>query len=161
MIDLREIYEAYFDDVYAYIRRLSGDASLAEEITAETFFRAVRGVDSFDGSCDIRVWLCQIAKNAYFSYLRKNKRLSSLEAVEEPADDIDLAKGLADAEDCQRIHRELHALNEPYKEVFTLRLFAQLSFRQIGALFGKTENWACVVYHRARKKIRDQLEDET
>lgn len=156
--DLESLYREYFKDVYLYVKSLSGDVHVAEDITSETFLKAIKSINSFKGDCDIRVWLCQIAKNTYFSYLRKNKALVFTDVEEEEKDKIDVEKRLCSKEESLRIHEILHNLNEPYKEVFTLRVFAELSFKEIGKIFGKTENWACVTYHRARKKIQEELE---
>ncbi len=158
MTDLESLYREYFKDVYLYVKSLSGDVHVAEDITSETFLKAIKSINSFKGDCDIRVWLCQIAKNTYFSYLRKNKALVFTDVEEEEKDKIDVEKRLCSKEESLRIHEILHNLNEPYKEVFTLRVFAELSFKEIGKIFGKTENWACVTYHRARKKIQEELE---
>ena len=158
MAEFEDTYNAYFKDVYLYICSLSGDQHLAEDITAETFIKAMKAIDSFKGNCDIRVWLCQIAKNSYFSYLRKNRKFVDLEKLPERADEHDVAEMIAAAEASMKIHEVLHNLNEPYKEVFTLRVFGELSFKQIANLFGKSENWACVTYHRARKKIKERME---
>lgn len=158
MTDLESLYKEYFKDVYLYVKSLSGDVHVAEDITSETFLKAVKSINSFKGDCDIRVWLCQIAKNTYFSYLRKNKALVLTDVEEEGKCKIDVEKGLCSKEESLKIHEILHNLNEPYKEVFTLRVFAELSFKEIGKIFGKTENWACVTYHRARKKIQEKLE---
>jgi len=157
--EFEDTYNAYFKDVYLYICSLSGDQHLAEDITAETFIKAMKAIDSFKGNCDIRVWLCQIAKNSYFSYLRKNRKFVDLEKLPERADEHDVAEMIAAAEASMKIHEVLHNLNEPYKEVFTLRVFGELSFKQIANLFGKSENWACVTYHRARKKVKERMED--
>ena len=157
MSELAEIYRIYFDDVYRYLLALSHDAQLAEELTSETFCRAMRALPGFRGACDIRVWLCQIAKNLYYSHLRREKRLVPLEdcrIAEERHEE-----SLEDRSEAARIQMLLHALREPYKEVFMWRVYGEKSFRDIGALFGKTENWACVTYHRARRMIREGLED--
>ena len=160
MTEFERIYLAYFRYVYLYIKSLSKDEHIAEDITSEAFMKAMKSIDSFNGTCDIRVWLCQIGKNSYYSWLRKNRRMASLEEVPEKADPADLEKEIADKESSMKVHRILHRLEEPYKEVFTLRCFGGLSFREIAALFCKTENWACVTYHRARKKIRERMEEE-
>lgn len=158
MPEIEDVYNAYFKDVYLYIYSLSGDRHIAEDFTAETFMKAIQSIDSFKGNCDIRVWLCQIAKNSYFSYMRK-KKFVDMEKLPERADDHDVAEMIAASEASMKIHEVLHSLSEPYKEVFTLRVFGELSFKQIGRLFGKSENWACVTYHRARNKIKEQMED--
>lgn len=159
MTDFEEIYNTYFRDVYLYIKSLSKDSQIAEDITSETFLKAVESIDNFNGTCDIRVWLCQIAKNNYFSYLRKNKKIVYAEQLQEQEANIDIEKSMLSEETSMEIHEILHNIDEPYKEVFSLRTFSGLSFKQIGSLFQKNENWACVTYHRARKKIKNKLEE--
>ena len=153
MEDYQEIYTLHFQDVYKYVLALSRDPSLAEEITQEAFFKALKSLDSFQGQCKLYVWLCQIAKNTYLSYLKKHKEPEKEETLTSSLEEM-----MLDKESAFLIHQALHNLPEPYKEVFLLRALGELSFRQIGSLFGKTENWACVTYHRARKKL--QKEDD-
>lgn len=162
MKEFEEIYRAYFNDVFRYIRRLSGDEAIAEEITGETFFKAMRALNSFRGDCDIRIWLCRIAKNCYYSYLKKAKRTDSIDDVELlniPSPQESVEDKLVSQDEAKQIRGILHDVPEPYKEVFMWRVFAQLSFKQIGQLFGKTENWACVTYHRAKNLIKTRLEE--
>ena len=163
MLEFEKIYTDYFGDVFLYIRRLSGDVHIAEEITGDTFLRALRSIDSFRGDCDMRVWLCQIAKNLYYTYLKKSKRTVSLddEGIPPPVDDgeASVEDEVIRREDAARIRALLHDLPEPYKEVFMWRVFAEMNFKQIAQIFHKTENWACVTYHRARQKIMEQLEE--
>ncbi|MBP5432919.1 sigma-70 family RNA polymerase sigma factor [Ruminococcus sp.] len=154
-----ELYKDYFHDVYLYIRSLSADEHLAEDITQETFFRAMKSVDNFRGDCDIRVWLCQIAKNLLYTHGKKCGRFTGEEVPETlPDSKTSIEDMVADGEQSMEIHRVLHTLSEPYKEVFTLRVFGELSFRQIGDIFGKTESWARVSFHRAKLKIIEELE---
>ena len=155
MTDFQEVYDLYFQDVYKYALSLSRDPVVAEEITQETFFKALKSIDSFRGQCRLYVWLCQIAKNTYITYTGKHAR----EAPEqEGLDGESPEERLLQKETAFEIHRLLHALQEPYKEVFSLRVFGELSFRQIGELFGKTESWARVTYHRARLKIKEEMQ---
>lgn len=160
--EFEKIYSTYFNDVFRYIRRLSNNEHIAEEITADTFFKALRSIDSFRGECDIRVWLCTIARNCYFSYLKKQGRLENMEDVDAlnvPGTAESIEEQLVRREDAMRIQQVLHDIPEPYKEVFMWRVYAELSFKQIGQIFNKSENWACVTYHRAKSKIRERLED--
>jgi len=157
--ELEELYTNYFKDVYFFIYSLSENKHISEDITSETFIKAIKSIDSFKGNCDIKVWLFQIAKNSYYSYIRKHKNLLDLDSVPEKEDDFNIEKSVLSSEESMKIHEILHNLSEPYKEVFTLRVFGELSFKQIGILFGKTENWACVTYHRARNKIREEMRD--
>lgn len=156
MTEFEEVYRLYFRDVYRYCLALTRDEQMAEEVTQETFFKALGAIDKFDGKCKIYVWLCQIAKNTYFTMHSRDKRQGILSA--EPADWENLEEKLLTKESAFEIHRILHALEEPYKEVFSLRTFGELPFRQIGELFGKTESWARVTYHRAKLRIKEELQ---
>lgn len=161
MTEFEKIYRTYFNDVFLYIRRLSNDEHIAEEITSETFYKAMRSVGSFRGDCDIRVWLYQIAKNSYYSYLKKAGRVGSIEETELSniaAQYEAVEERLFQQDEVMQIQKILHDVPDPYKEVFMWRVYAELSYKQIGQLFGKTENWACVTYHRARNMIRKRLE---
>lgn len=163
MTEFEKIYRTYFNDVYRYIRGLSADEHLAEEITSETFFKAMRSIGGFRGDCDIRVWLCQIAKNCYCTHLKKSKRTDSLdngELPELPSEESTIEEQYIRHDEAARIRAVLHDAPEPYKEVFMWRVFAELSFRQIGQIFGKSENWACVTYHRAKGMIKTRMEDK-
>ena len=166
MKEFDSIYREYFKDIYLYLRSLSGEEALAEELTAETFFKALKSIDSFRGDCNIRVWLCQIAKNTYYTYCKKKGKTENLteeqmeSRIDPPVEQRSPETVLIDKDISERLHVLLHRMEEPYKEVFSLRVFGELSFKQIGSLFGRTENWACVVYHRARKRLLEGLEEK-
>lgn len=155
--DFEEVYSEYFTDVYRYVLSLCKNESIADDITQETFFKALKNIDGFKGNCKMVVWLCQIAKNSYFSYLKKEQ--NNFERLKDNVNvfDIDFEQILFDDESAFEIHKLLHNLEEPYKEVFTLRFFGDLSFLKIAELFGKTESWARVTYHRARIKLKEKL----
>ena len=159
-MNIEELYRTYFDIVYRYIRSISQDGALAEEVTQETFFKALKKADQFRGDCDVRVWLCQIAKNTLYDHLKKQEKQllgdEKLEKIESAGGEL-LEEKLAQRSQAMEIHKVLHRLSEPYKEVFSLRTFGELNFREIGMLFGKSENWARVTYYRARVKIREEL----
>lgn len=157
MSEFSEIYKLYFDDVYKYVLTLSKNELIAEEITQETFFKALKNIDKFNGSCKLYVWLCQIAKNTYFSMYKKQSNNKNLVDNKESND---LEKELINKEKAFDIHKILHHMQEPHKEVFTLRTFGELPFNKIGQLFGKTDSWARVTYHRAKLKIQEELNKE-
>lgn len=163
MESFEKAYELYFKDVYRYILSLCQNVNEAEEITQETFFQAMKSMDSFRGDCKMTVWLCQIAKHIFFARQRKKKRNLSLdfdEAFYDPLENISaLEIKLSDEEDAMQIHKYLHRLDEPYKEVFMLRIFGELSFKKIADIFGRTENWARVTYYRAKIKIINGIEE--
>lgn len=154
-----EIYKCYFDPVYRYVLSLSGNTHAAEEVTQETFFKAMRSLDQFRGDSSIKSWLCAIAKNIWISEQRKAKTqpLDRASVLSDPG--MSPENRIYCQDESMRVHRLLHRLDEPYREVFTLRTLGQLSFRDIGELFGKSENWACVVYHRARARIQKEMEE--
>ena len=163
VMDFDEIYKSYFKGVFLYVMQLTGNEHIAEEITSETFLKAIKSIDKFRGDCDMRVWLCQIAKNTYLSYLKKNKRVSSIDDLELqdiPTADSLVETQISEQEDARQIRKILHEMGEPYKEVFMWRVFGELSFKEIGNLYEKTDNWACVTYHRARKMIQRRLEED-
>lgn len=155
--DFDKIYAEYYSEVYKFVLTLCQNPTLAEEITQESFFKALKSIDSFNGNCKLSTWLCKIARNTFYSYTKKHNR-----QVDFPLDailsDEDIEEQFADKEIAYAIHKVLHKLNEPYKEVFWLRIFGELSFAQIGALFEKTESWARVTYYRAKIMIKEELQ---
>ncbi|MCM1165404.1 MAG: sigma-70 family RNA polymerase sigma factor [Lachnospiraceae bacterium] len=157
MDEFDRIYSEYYDTVFRYALSLCGDEGFAEEITQESFFKALKSIDKFRGGCKLSVWLCQIAKNTFLTLVKRRKRNIdyTLEAIPEEGS---FEERLIDGEDARQIHRLLHGLDEPYKEVFWMRVFGELSFAEIAALFGRTESWARVTYHRARAKIKEGLQ---
>ena len=162
MEDFDAVFRAYYDDVFRFLRGLTASETLAEELTQETFFRAFRSIDDYRGESELRVWLCSIARNLYYSHLRKEKHLTGNEIPEDYiADSADLTELIADKEIALQLHRVLHSIREPYKEVFSLRVFGELSFCEIGDLFDKNEHWACVTFHRAKTMINKQIKEES
>ena len=157
MEDFDKIYAEYYSEVYKFVLTLCQNPTLAEEITQESFFKALKSIDSFNGNCKLSTWLCKIARNTFYSYTKKHNR-----QVDYPLDfilsDENIEEQFADKETAYTIHKVLHKLNEPYKEVFWLRIFGELSFAQIGALFEKTESWARVTYYRAKIMIKEELQ---
>ncbi|WWR17046.1 sigma-70 family RNA polymerase sigma factor [Lachnospiraceae bacterium JLR.KK008] len=161
-MEFEQIYNTYFKSVYLYIRKLSGNEHVAEEITSETFLKVLKSIGDFRGECDMRVWICQIAKNTYFSYPKKRNKIASaseteLQSIRSPNALID--EQIVIQDEAQRIRKILHTIPDPYKEIFMWRVFGELSFKEIGNLYDKTDNWACVTYHRARKMIQSRLEE--
>lgn len=158
--DHEKLYEACYMQVYSYVMTLCRDGHLAEEITQETFFKAMKAGNnaSFGERSKELTWLCAIAKNVFNDELRRRKRQGELPAEMESTEDVE--KAVSDEDMSFRIHVAVHALPEPYKEVFQLRVFGELSFLRIGELFGKSENWARVTYHRARLKIKEGMDTD-
>ncbi len=157
MQTMEEIYQQYANVVYRYLLSLTRDADLAEELTQETFYQAIRSIDRFDGSCKLSTWLCAIAKRVLFSWRRKHP------VQEELAEDAGLMSS-AEAEVLQQqgrmeLLRQIHELPEPGREVMYLRIFGGLSFAEIGQVLGKSENWARVTYYRVKEKLRKEVSE--
>ena len=155
-MDFGDIYEKYFRDVYLFILTMSKSADVAEEITQATFFKALKEYKNFKGDKYMKSWLCQIAKNLYVDQVRK-KKIYSLEEVKEAAAFTDIEESMIDKNDAISIYKILHCLEEPYKEVFTLRVLGELSFKEIADIFNKNDSWARVTYYRARVKIQELM----
>lgn len=152
-----DIYRDSVQKVYHFLLRLTEDETLAEELTSETFYQAFLHIAHFRGECSIDTWLCQIAKNAYYKELRRRKRIQPENAAEESK----LEDGFQNIEDRQSalsLHKILHTLPEPYREVFSLKVFGELQFKEIAAIFGKSESWAKMTYYRAKSKIVEKME---
>ena len=152
------MYNKYSKDVFMFCLSLCGNHALADDITSETFMKAMKSCHSFRGQCSVKVWLCQIAKNTYYDYLRKHSKLR--EFSDDTPCESNFEIGLLDKDEALRIHKLLHQLDEPYKEVFSLRTFSELSFSDIGDIFEKSESWARVTYHRAKLKLRERFHND-
>lgn len=156
-MDYEKYYKMYYMQVYSYVMTLVKNVDIAEEITQQSFFNAISGKSKFKGQSSELTWLCAIAKNLAIDEFRKTSRLADL--PEEVICEKDIAEDLENREMSLRIHLVLHNLAEPYKEVFQLRIFGDLSFADIGKIFGKTENWARVTFHRAKLKIKERMDE--
>lgn len=154
-----EIYRENARTVYKYLCGLTGDARLAEELTQETFFQAVKGIDRFRGESKISVWLCQIAKNLWFKELKKRSRDRTV-----PLDDAIFSKESVEDKSLDRLEKMeifhlMHRLDDVTREVMYLRLTGELQFSEIADIMGKTENWARVTYYRGKQKIMEGMRE--
>ena len=160
MEDLDAVYREHARTVYKFLLSQCRDPQLAEELTQETFYQAVRSIDRFDGSCKLSVWLCQIGKHLWYQHLRKTRR-------EVPAEDAVFDGPLPSAEEellgkagQLALLKQIHALPDPGREVVYLRAFGGLSFREIGDVLGKTETWARVTFYRSKERLKGGLDHE-
>lgn len=160
-----DIYQLYGKRVYLYLLSLTGDMDEAEELLAETFYRAFLHIDSFEGRSSIYTWLCQIGKNAWLKECKRKKRLDEREISEIEVGDKALSPEIQilKKEEHKKIMQEIFKLKEPYREVFMLRTFGEMKLKEIAALYSKSEEWARVTYYRAKNKIAKAMEadDET
>ena len=161
-IQFEDLYKRFFKDVYLFILTISKDPHIAEEITQETFFRALKEIKNFRGSCSVKSWLCQIAKNIYISHLRKKSSIScdDDELLFHLSSNTNIEEEYIQKEGALEIYQLVQKIEEPYKEIFLLRTISDLSFKEIAEIFNKTESWARVTYHRARLKIQEIIRKE-
>ncbi len=160
MEEFDEVYRLYAADVYRYILSLSRNETLAKDILQNTMLKAFKNINKFRGESSIKTWLFGIAKNEYLNSIRhaENKNLPLDEVLD--AIDENIEHRFSDRFQALEIHRILHELDEPYKEIFSLRVFAELKFTDIGEIFEKSENWARVAFYRAKVKIIKVLKEQ-
>lgn len=159
MQSMDDVYQKYAKTVYKYLLSKTHDEYIAEELTQETFYQAIKSIDRYDESCKISTWLCAIAKNQLLSYRRKHPAFEETDKINESVPSAeDEAFSNRNRVD---LMKKLHLCPEPYREIMYLRIFGNLSFKEIGEIMGKTENWARVNFYRGKEKLRKDLtEDE-
>ena len=157
-IQTEDIFQKHGQMVYRYLRSLCGNEDLAEELTQETFYQAIKSADRYDGSCSVSTWLCQIGKHMWLRELRKRKRLSEQEldenmiSTEQTPEEHYMQKS-----QMLDVMKRVHALPDTEREVVLLRATGSLSFREIGEIMGKSESWARVTFFRAKKKLKEDM----
>lgn len=154
---MEQIYIEYSQMIYKYLYSMTNNESIAEELMQETFYQAIRCYTKYDASCKITTWLCAIAKNQWRNYCKKHHR-------EETCDFDSVVQPVASSEavvlgniNKVELMKALHGLKEPQREVMYLRLSADLSFREIGEIMGKTENWSRVTYYRGKENLLEEV----
>lgn len=157
MQDIEQIYEKYFEIVNKYLFCLTRNSDIAEELTQETFYRAVKKIDSYNGKCKMSVWLCQIAKNLWYRQYQKNKRETNIEENEllniQEKDTIE--SFIISQEEKIALYKKMQNIDEKTREVIYLRITGELSFKEIGMILKKTENWARVTFFRGKQKLKE------
>lgn len=154
-----QIYRVYFTPVYRYLLKLCHDPDIAEEITAQTFFKALNAFKSFKGQSKIDTWLCQIGRNCYFDFLKYHGRTLEIQQImDSESNSPPLDESLLETEAITDIQTAIQQIPSPYREVFLLRLQSELSFREISEIYRRSDNWACVTYYRAKHMIKQKME---
>lgn len=159
MQEIEKAYTQHAKEVYRYLLSLSHSEDLAEELTQETFFRAMRTIHSYDGSCKLSVWLCQIGKHLWYQWLEKHRRYQSVELLEELPGGDSPEHNLLFRMEKTVLYKAIHELPEPMREVVHMRLSGEFSFAEIGEIVGKSENWARTTFYRAKKKMMEEMEE--
>ena len=155
MQDLEQIYKQYFETVNKYLFCLTHNSDISEELTQETFYRAVKKINTFKGECKMSVWLCQIAKNLWYDELKKNKKLENIEQTFLIQSEENLEENIILNENKLELYKKLQKLDKQTREVVYLRITGELSFREIGDILNKTENWARVTFYRGKQKLKE------
>lgn len=157
-MDIEKIYRIYFDDLYKFLLYLCKNKEVAQDICSEVFIRAMKNIENIEDS-KVKSYLFQVGKNTYYNYYKRNKKILLTDSIE----DFDLAlesfeKDFLEKENLTKLDMAINNLDNPYKDVVKLRL-NELSFKEIGEIYHKNQNWACVVYHRAKEKLKILLEE--
>ena len=162
MQDIEKIYEEYFKTVYKYLFCLTRNTDISEELTQETFYKAVKSINSFKGDCKISVWLCQIAKNLWYNEYKKNKKIKNINQneLEKIYSNENIENDIILNEEKIILYKKMQKLDEVTRNVILLRLTGDLSFKEIGIILNKTENWARVTFYRGKKKLKEVDKNE-
>ena len=157
MQDIEKIYKEYFKTVNKYLFCLTHSNDISEELTQETFCKAVQKIDTYKGECKMSVWLCQIAKNLWYDQCRKNKKNLKTEESEllEVQDLNSLEDQIISNDEKITLYRKMQKLDEKTREVMYLRITGELTFKEIGVILNKTENWARVTFYRGKNKLKE------
>lgn len=159
---MEEIYEKYSNIIFKYLLTFTHNKEIAEELMQETFYSAIKNIDKFNNNSSLKTWLCKIAKNKFFDYYKKIKKLEivDIDKVNETLlserfeDNFEIKEKMID------LYKKIHKLDENSKEVVYLRAIGGFSFKEIGEIMGKKEEWARVIFYRAKIKLKEDFENE-
>lgn len=155
-MNIEEFYKENYSTVFGFLFSLCGDPHQAEDLTSETFLRAIQKINAYDGRVKAATWLCAIGKNLYFNEVRKRHHAN--------LEDYTISVGgtpedrLIEDERLRLILGFAAELEEPKNQVFRMRIQG-MRFREIANALGKTENWARVTFFRAKEQIQKRLEE--
>lgn len=160
---MEELYRENARIVYHFLYSLCHDPQLAEDLTQETFLRAFQSLDRYNGNCKISVWLCQIAKHLLYQYWEKSRHEIPMETEvkEETAGNADPEHQVLTKIELFQVLEEMQKLPERMREVMYLRITGDLSFKEIGEILGRSENWARVTFYRGKERLlKGRMQDE-
>lgn len=157
-MDIEKIYRIYFDDLYRFLLYLCKNKEIAQDICSESFIKAIKNIENIEDA-KVKSYLFQIGKNTYYNYYNKNKRILYTEKIENFDKVLEsFEKDLLEKETLTNLEKAIENLDNPYQDVVKLRL-NDLSFKEIGEIYKKDQNRACVVYYRAKEKLKIILEE--
>ena len=155
MQDMEQIYKEYFETVHKYLFCLTRNSHISEELTQETFYKAIKKIDTYRGECKMVVWLCQIAKNLWYDYCRKNKRIVNEDQMLEMTSINTTEEQVISTQEKILLYQKMQKLDKETREVIYLRITGELSFKEISTILDKTENWARVTFYRGKNKLKE------
>lgn len=158
MQNIENVYLEHSKLVYKYLFCLTHNSEIAEELTQDTFIQALKNIDKFKGDCKISTWLCKIAKNLWYKELKKMKKLDTIpidEISQKIKNDDNLEEKVINKAEKEELYKKIENLSEGLKEIIYLRIIGELSFKQIGEILGKNENWARVNFYRGKEKMKE------
>ena len=163
MREIEQIYKEYYPIVYKYLLCLTTNPDISEELTQETFYKMLKKINSFKGDSKLSVWLCEIAKNLWYDYLRKKKvnqvSYEDFESTDSFANKQNIENDYISKEEFNETTKIIESLDNLSKRVLYLRLNSEMSFKEIGDVLGKTETWARVTFYRTKQKIKEDYEN--
>lgn len=159
MQNIEEICKKYYSLVYKYLFCLTHNEEISKDLTQETFYKVVKKIDTYKGESKLSVWICEIAKNLWYDELRRNKRRVKQEKVEEISSEENLESNYINKEEIEEFYKRIDNLDEVTKKIIFLRIDGELSFKEIGEVFGKTETWARVTFYRGKQKLKEEEKD--
>ncbi|MBQ9991699.1 MAG: RNA polymerase sigma factor [Lachnospiraceae bacterium] len=158
MEQFKDIYEKYYRKIYLFLLKMSGNQTLAEELTQETLYKAFIHIEQYEGRSSIYTWLCGIAKNNWLAEMRRQKFRANQEISSEYACGKDFEEEVLEKQLRNLMRQEILKLQEPYVTVCTLRIYGELSYVEISGLFGKSESWAKVTFFRGKTMLIERME---
>ena len=159
MQNIEEMYNKYSEIVYKYVFCLTGNEDTAEEIVQETFLVAVRDINKFRGECKISTWLCQISKYVWYKRLKKEKKETPLDILQDSLlIENSIEENFYDKESKIQLFKKLQELDEDTRNVMYLRIFGNFEYSEIAEIMNKTSNWARVVFFRGKQKLKEEMD---
>lgn len=160
---MEEIYKEYSKFVFNYLLSFTKDVEIAEELMQETFYSAIKNIYKFRGDSNLKTWLCKIAKNKWRDYYKTSKKIEEIE-IDKISEKFLVADSFEDdyanKNELIDVYKKIHKLDEKSKEVIYLRIKGEFSFKEIGIIMGKSEEWARIIFYRAKIKLKEELENE-
>lgn len=153
---IERLFKKYYNEAKLYVAALCHDEALAEDIVSESFYKAFTRIDEEKES--FKFWLLKVCRNAYFDYLKKNRRLSAAHD-NMAADTADLAEKVIEDEEYRALYRAIALLKDNYREVILLYYFDELSVSEIAGITEQSVQNVKVLMYRARMKLKEILED--